>query len=282
MRKILFLGVGRVAKAVAAQSLEVFAMQGTTRNPEKCADLQRLRIVPLLCSVLSELPVRDLCSDSYVLVSFPPDGRTDAAVAPMLSRARSVIYISSTSVYGDTEGLVDEDTPCLQNDDNRNRITAENIWRRSDATILRAPGLYDRCSGLHTRLRATSSGAANYPMLDQGYNPTLGQRYRVSSRIHLDDLAQIILAAFVLAPRRKLYVVGDLAPAPQSEVLEWLCKRMSLLPQVPATQVHHTQRTNTNRAVVPTKVLTELGIKLRYPTYKEGYEACLTADYGAL
>jgi nucleoside-diphosphate-sugar epimerase len=207
---------------------------------------------------LTELPLEELASSSYVLVSFPPDGITDAVIAPMLSRAGALIYISSTAVYGDQEGAVDEDTSYRLSTDNHNRIAAEKIWQGVGATILRTPGFYDRYSGLHIRLK---NGSYRLP----------GDGSNVSSRIHLHDLAQIILTAFVKAPKNKLYVVGDLSPAPQHEVVSWLCKRMSLpSPESAAmSALHYTHRAN--RFVVASKVLKELDIKLRYPSYKEGY-----------
>jgi hypothetical protein len=85
----------------------------------------------------------------------------------------------------------------------------------------------------------------------------------------------IILTLFQKRIRDKTYVVGDLAPISQIEVVKWLCEQMScpLPPSVPLSEAHYTQRAN--RKVVPDKVLKELGVTLAYPSYKEGFTACL-------
>ena len=97
------------------------------------------------------------------------------------------------------------------------------------------------------------------------------------SRIHLADLTSIILAAFARGRSGSLYVVGDREPAPQLEVVSWLCERMALPlpPSLPIEEVSPTLRGN--RQVVVDKALRELALELEYPSYREGFAQCLSS-----
>jgi nucleoside-diphosphate-sugar epimerase len=199
-----------------------------------------------------------------VLVSFPPDGETDAIVAPACAAAHRVIYISSTGVYGKKTGRIDDTTAADPSDERmRPRLEAESIWKEHGAIVLRAPGIYGPKSGLHLRLAEGS-----YKMPAGGAN--------LISRIHVNDLASIVLAIF---ERSKLsdttYLVGDENPCTLAEVVEWLCKRMELpMPEsVPPEDAHATMRGN--RAVDASRITKELGLTLKYPSFREGYAQCL-------
>jgi nucleoside-diphosphate-sugar epimerase len=96
------------------------------------------------------------------------------------------------------------------------------------------------------------------------------------SRIHLKDLARIILACFQKPlPPRSVYVVGDLQPATHKEVALWLCEQLKLpLPaSAPLDTVSPTLRNN--RQISSKKILRDLAITLEFPTYREGYADCL-------
>ena len=124
--------------------------------------------------------------------------------------------------------------------------------------MLRAAGLYSQDSGLLTRLRA-----GNYRI------PGDGLRY--VSRIHIDDLARIILAALAKAEPASTYVVADRRPSTHLEVALWLCRKFKLpIPNtMPIDEVHETLRGN--RQICADKVLRELEVDLLYPSFVEGY-----------
>lgn len=268
-RNLILLGCGQSAKALLENKRgigEYGHVYATTRSAERFSELRRLGAEPILFGHFeADSKFSEICHGADILVSFPPDGRSDAFICPLLSEARRIIYISSTGVYGGAQGLVNEDTAVERTEDNAKRLDAEELWSAAGAVILRAPGLYNAHSGLHIRLLAGS------------YRPPPNPANFVS-RIHLDDLATIILACFAASClSRSIYVVGDLKPCPHDELVSFLCSRLNL----PATrgqgQVsgHHTLRGN--RRVDPTRILKELGIQLKYPTYVEGYGQCLQA-----
>ena len=211
--------------------------------------------------------VQGLADKADILVSFPPDGSTDAILAPACSSARCIIYISSTGVYGRTRGQIDDSTPADYSDERmRSRLEAESIWKEHGAIVLRVPGIYGPNSGLHKRLR-------------QGKFKIPGDGSNLISRIHVEDLAAIILAIFEEGKLNdSTYLVGDQAPCSIREVVDWLCQKMELqLPEsIPIEEVNATLRGS--RSIDATRLLNELGLTLRFPDYKSGYEQCLSEE----
>jgi nucleoside-diphosphate-sugar epimerase len=97
----------------------------------------------------------------------------------------------------------------------------------------------------------------------------VGDGSRFTSRIHVDDLAELLLASD-RAPG-ETFVVGDLAPCPQLELVSFLCERLGLpLPGSVAPEDAHETRSR-NRRVNPARALQRLGVTLAYPTYRDAF-----------
>jgi nucleoside-diphosphate-sugar epimerase len=193
---------------------------------------------------------------THVVVTFPPDGTTDARLAPVMGGA--ITYVSSTGVYGDRRGVVDDQTPVTETPTPAMalRLEAEEIWRRRGATILRCPAIYGPDRGLHVRV---VRGQHKIPGDGSGY----------VSRIHVEDLAALILAA-PQAPG-ETFVVGDEKPARHADVVRWICAAHGapMPPSVPLSEVHESLRGD--RRVDGSRALRVLGVSLRYPSYEVGY-----------
>jgi hypothetical protein len=259
---LLLLGFGDAARAVlrAAAGRRVVA---STRRAERAAEIEAAGARALVAPELTAGQIAPFAEGAEVLVSFPPDGATDARVAAGLGGARSVVYVSSTGVYGDRRGVIDDTTPVDPGAPRAApRLAAEELYRARGAVVLRAPGLYGPGTGLHERLRA---GSYRVPGDGQG----------CISRIHLDDLASLVLAALARGRAGETFVVGDLAPVPQIEMIRFLCERLGIPvpPSLPLAEVSPTLRGD--RRVDPSRALRDLGVTLRYPTYREGFVASL-------
>ncbi|MDZ4836922.1 MAG: NAD-dependent epimerase/dehydratase family protein [Candidatus Melainabacteria bacterium] len=270
---LVLLGVGNVATAV--QELAVASgydtVYGTTRQAGKIELLERRGIKPIVLdaplSMANLTALETACENADVIASFPPSSSSDDdALSGTLRGAAKIVYVSSTGVYGGTTGIITE-TSQVDNDSpqSKARLEAEELWRSRGAIVLRAPALYGPKYGLHMSLRA---GKFKLP----------GDGNRYSSRIHLDDLAAFILAALRAGKPKSLYVVGDDRPTTHREVVEWLCNKMSVeFPEsIPLEEAHVTLRAN--RQICADKIKSELGIVLKYPSYVEGFEHCLSAD----
>ena len=136
------------------------------------------------------------------------------------------------------------------------------------ATVLRAAGIYGPGRGLHRRIKE-----GNFHVPGTGEN--------VVSRIHVVDLAAIVLGAMIAPPavvRGKVFVVADDTPVPQIEAIRWLCERLQVpVPAaLPIDQVAPTLRHD--RAVDNARIKSALSMALKFPSYREGFAACLAAE----
>lgn len=265
---LVILGCGFTGAAAARLARGAGREVRATLRHEDGAD--RLRAIGVDVRVTPSLDVDDVRErvgdGADVLVCFPPDGATDARVAPGARRARAVAYVSTTGVYGERTGRIDGATPTDPSTEKaRARLDAESRWRDQGAVVLRAAGIYGPWRGLHRRLLRGDFRAP-------------GDGSRVVSRVHVDDLAAVALGALANAPRGGAWPVADATPVPQGDVIAWLCARLGLPlpPSVPLDEAPETLRHD--RSVDPSDALRAAGVALRFPSYREGFEHCLAVE----
>ncbi len=258
-RHVLVLGAGytgtRVARLAAARGLRVTC---TVRSDERASALRAEGHVVLQATALDAAMVQaELSPDTLVVVCFPPDGSTDARIAPALTAALGIRYVSTTGVYPSELSRIDQDTPAAANPSPAYArvLAAEASYRAQGAVVLRCPGIYGRERGLHVRVV-------------EGKHRLAGLGDNVTARIHVDDLAVLLLARPEL--RDRTYVVGDGGTETQREVVAWICAEYGVPfpPSAPAADVHPSLRTS--RRIDPSAALRELGVTLRYPSFREG------------
>jgi nucleoside-diphosphate-sugar epimerase len=197
---------------------------------------------------------------TQVIVTFPATAPAELALGPLLGHARAVSYLSTTGVYEDVEGVIDDKTPLPAQASAKYAavLAAERAFRDVGAAVLRAPGIYGEGRGVHVRLQ-------------RGDFKLSGDGSRYGSRIHVEDLAELLLAS--AATPRETFVVGDLHPCRQIELVTWLCRRLGLPlpPSTPLDEVHETLRRS--RRVDASRALQRLGVTLRYPSYRDSLPA---------
>ncbi len=271
--RLLILGGGFTGVAVArlgiSAGLEVLA---TTRSEARAEALRAIGVTPLLASALDARGIGPSVDPSTrLLVTFPPDGETDRAIAPAASRARAIVYVSSTGVYGEARGRVDEDTPLdLRAPRAAARFFAEQTWRDAGGAVVRAPAIYGPGRGLHLRLARGEVRLA----ADMG---------NAISRVHVEDLATALFALLQRDDARgATYVTGDDAPAPHAEVIGWLCETMRLPAPPPASEREIDETLRHDRRVDPSRIRALLHLTPAYPSYREGFAQCLRADASAI
>jgi len=271
MDSLVILGCGFTGAEVARQALERgMKVIATTRSPDRAIDLQQLGVRVHASPTLSRESVAEIIPvGAGVLVAFAPDGQTDAHIAPALTHAERVVYVSTTGVYGSAKGRVDESTPVDATEPRaRERLAAENAYLDLGATVLRAAGIYGPSRGLHRRIK---DGEFHVP----------GTGENVVSRVHVADLAAIalgVMAAPQAIVRGKIFVVADDTPVPQIEAIRWLCERLQVAvpTALPIDQVAPTLRHD--RAVDNARIKSALSLVLQFPSYREGFAACLAAE----
>lgn len=263
MKSLLLLGVGNVGRALNLRVKGTCLVRGTTRNPTRIFEFDQAGMEPIIMPWPAAEIISPLAQDAHVVVSFAPDGKTDAILAPACAHAAKIVYISSTAVYDLAAGTIDDTTPVApETEDAYRRVEAEKLWLAAGAIVLRCPAIYGPKNGLHMRLR---SGAHKIP----------GDGSNFISRIHIDDLVSIVLAALNSDVKGETFVVGDVSPAPHQEVVTWLCRQLDLpMPEhIALEEAPLTMRGN--RCINPSRALETFGVKLRYPSYREGFLACI-------
>lgn len=208
-----------------------------------------------------------LAQASHVLSSVPPVADGDAVLQryadALASRTGWTGYLSSTGVYGDTQGAwADESAAILGRRENRNR--ADGDWLALGATVFRLPGIYGPGRSPLDRLRDGKAHRVKLP----------GQ---VFSRVHVDDIVAAVLASFG-APRG-IYNIADDLPCSQNEVVEFASAMLDVSPPPeialndaglsPAARAFYGE----NRRIANGKAKRVLGWSPRYPSYVEGLRA---------
>lgn len=191
-------------------------------------------------------------------------------------RVQRLVYASTSGVYGDAQGAVFDETRAVHpaTDRARRRVDAEAqvraFGRRSGAgvSVLRIPGIYaaDREGG-HPRdrlLRGT-------PVLAAGDDVH-------TNHIHADDLARACVAALLHGAAQRTYHASDDTDLKMGDYFD-LAADLCSLPRPP--RVSRTEASQTfspvmlsfmseSRRLINQRLKTELGLKLRYPTVREG------------
>ncbi len=252
--KLLFLGVGEIARAVRRACPSAVA-NGTTRS---APDARFAEIQPL--STTDAAAIQRAAEGAEVVVSFPPDGQSDAVFAPLVRAAASVVYLSSTAVYPASASIVTEATLTLAESERaRRRLHAEAVWQDIGARVVRLPAFYGKDTGLHLSI---ARGSFRLP----------GDGSNVVSRVHVDDAARFVLTAFD-APPGAIILAGDDMPAPVIDVVRFVCAEFEL----PLPEASYGQATpeslRGNRAIDNRALRQRLGIVLAYPDYRQGYRA---------
>ena len=206
-----------------------------------------------------------------VLHSIPtlPEGGDRAFLEPLHGRARRVVYLSTTSVYGDAR-FVDEHTPIQPvTESARSRglteaAVASGPW---ESLILRPAAIYGPGRGVHVALRE-----GRYAMAADGS--------KFISRIHVDDLAAVVEAGLG-AEITGAFPVADSRPCTSLEMASYCAGLLGVGLSAPGSGVVPESR-RANRKVDGSAILRELKLTLRYPSFVEGVPACLDAESSTL
>lgn len=273
-KTLLCLGFGYTARALAPRlQADGWRVIGTSRDPVEADGVE------MITWPGQEVPLDGV---THILNSIGPNAEGDPVLAAIGSRIAAasglewVGYLSTTAVYGHHDGAwVDEDTPVTPSSQRGDwRALAEAHWQAIPGLplhIFRLAGIYGPGRGPFAKLMAGKARRIIKP----------GQ---VFSRIHVDDIAQV-LAASIAQPRPgAIYNVCDDDPAPPQDVLGHAAELLGLpMPaEVPFDEAGMTPMARSfygeNKRVRNRRIKDELGVELLYPSYREGLRAVLEAE----
>lgn len=279
-KKTLFsFGHGYSSSALAARLIPAgWKIIGTTRSAEKAARIARSGVTPV---IWPGTDVGNLLEQADVLLTSVGPGPSGD---PVLAEYRAEItrltpqlswvgYLSTTGVYGDhAGGWVDETTPLSPSTDRgRARVTAEADWQSIPGLplhIFRLAGIYGPGRGPFAKVRA-------------GTARRIIKKGQFFSRIHVEDIAQVLEASINRPRPGAIYNVCDDDPAPPQDVIAFAAELLGL-PLPPAGDFERADMSPMARSFYAESkkvrndlIKGELGVKLKHPDYKRGLHAML-------
>jgi nucleoside-diphosphate-sugar epimerase len=280
MNKVLLsFGHGYSARALARRLLlRGWRILGTTRDPARADRLRAEGVTPLLWD--GDDVAGALDEATHLLCSIAPAGPGD----PVLARHRDAIaaaaprldwagYLSTTGVYGDHQGRwVDEQTPLAPSTERgKRRVAAEAEWQAIPGLplhIFRLAGIYGPGRGPFEKVR-------------QGTARRIVKPGQVFSRIHVDDIAQVIEASIDRPRPGTAYNLCDDDPAPPQDVIAHAAELLGLPvpPEVPFDEAGMSPMARSfyaeSKRVSNRRIKDELGVRLIHPDYRSGLRALL-------
>ena len=285
----------RLARRLLAAGASVWA---TRRTPEaarallvELGEVADARLASLALDLADDIGEHGqlaawLPAGAIIVDAAPPvlgDARGEAHLVDCAraANARRIVYLSSTGVYPPGDGSwTDEDAPVgPASNQGQARLAAENAIRDRaracavEAVTLRAAGIYGPGRGVPARLH-------------QGTYRIIGDGDTFVSRIHVDDLVAIILAAATVPSLpRDVYNVADDEPETSRTYAYAVADILGVArpPFVPVSAVDPwiSAMMRANRRIANQRLKHELGVVLAYPTWREGL-AQVMAEGGML
>ena len=285
MNKLVGFGLGfsglAFARAIAARG---FAVAGTAREAAK---VEALRGEGFAMAVFDGSgPVGDeglFEGATHLLDSIPP--MRDSVCPPLdwhsadIARLEDIAwigYLSTTGVYGDHGGdWVDEATvPMPDLERSARRLEAEQNWLAMHERygvpvhVFRLAGIYGPGRGVLEQVRSGRARRIVKP----------GQ---VFSRIHVDDIVQVLEASMARPNPGAIYNVCDDEPEAPDVVVEYACELLGVTPPEPVAfeDADLSDMAKSfyadNKRVRNDRIKDELGVTLKHPGYRQGMAADL-------
>jgi nucleoside-diphosphate-sugar epimerase len=222
-----------------------------------------------------------------LLVSVPPDEGGEPVLASFANAIASaprlswIGYLSTIGVYGDHRGgWVDETTPPNPfNARSKERLVAENAWRDLGARSGKAVHIF-RIAGIY------GPGRNALQQLADGTAKRIVKPGQVFNRIHVADIAAVLMASLERPRPGAIYNLADDEPAPAQEVVAYAAQLAGVPPppEVPFAEARLGPMAasfyDESKRVSSRLIKDELGVRLRYPTYREGLQALHAAGEG--
>jgi nucleoside-diphosphate-sugar epimerase len=310
MPRKLIIGCGylgrRVAKRWVAAGDSVFAL---TRSEDRAAELRGLGIEPIVGDVtrpesLASLPQADVVlyavgfdrAAGNSMRSVYIDGLQNA-LDRLAAATRRFVYVSSTSVYGQTNGeWIDADSPCEPTRENGAVCLAAErlVWQAfpsmeqlkaemeqlkaeislhqlevmlfdrffralgRSANVLRLAGIYGP-GRLLRRVEAVRSGG-----------PVDGNPDAFLNLIHVEDAAAAVDACLERGRPGRTYLISDDRPVTRREYFESLATHLNAPPPVFTADAAAARTPGLNKRCRNRRMKEELQVALQYPTITEG------------
>ena len=279
--KVFCFGFGQVAESFINKLIiekKDFDLSITSRQETHQIEFNNLKITSFFFNndQFDDTLKTKLEDANYILISIPPINGEDIVANFLdtnykkIENCNWVTYLSATSVYGDHKGdwvnEKSETKPTSQT--GINRLKAENIWKSLSIKknfplqIFRLAGIYSNKFNILKRLQN-----GNVQIVDK--------KNHFFSRIHVEDIANILFKSLDNFKNNETYNISDDKPASQFDVANYGARLLKLdLPKsVKLEEVESEMLKNfykDSKKVDNKKMKLFFNYNLKYPTYEEG------------
>ena len=219
--------------------------------------------------------IKKLKDADYILVSIPPVNGIDIVIKNFSKtlkncKAKWITYLSTTSVYGNHNGKwVDEDSITKPTSSNGiARLAAEKSWlslsveKSLPLQIFRLSGIYSSKSNVLVRLK---SGKVNL----------INKQNHFFSRIHVEDIAEILLKSLSSFKQGEIYNISDDKPSSSEKVTLYGVKLLNINKpkMIDVKDIESGMLKNfykDSKKISNKKMKNFFNYSLKFPTYVEG------------
>jgi nucleoside-diphosphate-sugar epimerase len=271
--RLLILGCGDVGMRLLPLLRDRFRVFAVSSQEARREELRAAGAIPLIADLDQPASLARLGSlATYIVHLAPPqseglnDRRTRNLTAVLPEQA-TLVYVSTTGVYGDCAGeRVREERPVRpQNARAKRRVDAEKVlraWARrsgSRLSILRVPGIY-------------AANRLPVERLKKGTPALVADDDVFTNHIHADDLAHIIALALFRAQACRVYNAVDDSDLKMAEYFDAVADTFQLPrpARLPRAELQHAVSPmllsfmSESRRLSNTRIKDELGVRLRY------------------
>ncbi|MDB9742300.1 NAD-dependent epimerase/dehydratase family protein [Candidatus Pelagibacter sp.] len=211
----------------------------------------------------------------HILVSIPPENQEDIVVKNFSkfiesSKVKWITYLSATSIYGDHNGeWVNENSKTNPISNNGiARLKAENTWvslekdNKIPIQIFRLSGIYSNEKNILIRLKS-------------GDVKLINKKNHYFSRIHVDDISNILFKSLSKFKSGEIYNLSDDKPATSEDVTLFGAKMLNIenIEKIEVDQIKSERLKNfynESKKVSNKKVKSYFNYNLKFPSYIEG------------
>ena len=211
----------------------------------------------------------------HILVSIPPENQEDLVVKNFSkflesSKLKWITYLSATSIYGDHKGeWVNENSKTNPISNNGiARLKAENAWfsleksKKIPIQIFRLSGIYSNEKNILTRLKS-------------GEVKLINKKNHFFSRIHVDDISNILFKSLSKFKSGEIYNLSDDKPSTSEEVTLFGAKILNIenIEKIEVDQIKSEMLKNfynESKKVSNEKMKSYFNYNLKFPSYIEG------------
>jgi len=285
-KTLLCFGYGYVAETLSETlRLKDWTIIGTTTDSDKAEEMRQNGIKPIIFDHNHPIsaPFETLKDITHILISIPPNERGDLVYdlhredIVDMKNLEWMGYLSTTGIYGNRDGTWVSETsePAPTSRRGSLRHMAEKQWQSLEDEC---PLHIFRLSGIYGPGRSALNSVRNYEP------KRIDKPGHAFNRIHIADIVQTLVASINQPKPSEVYNLADDAPVPSHEVIAYACTILGVnVP--PLTSFEDADLApivksfyKDNKRVRNSKIKSDLGVKLFYPNYKTGLDACYEAE----